>query len=296
MTRVLRPGAAAVRRRVRLATARATSRVLGPAEGRAAATWRAELTGGATDVTEEATGDPRPLLVVAPHPDDETIGCGVLMARRRDAGLPVTVVVVSDGGTSHHSEQITPEELGRLRREESRSACASLGVDDVRFLGYGERALRQEADRLRADLAALVTELAPGQVAVPYRRDWHPEHVIVHDAAVRACASAGFAGTLREYPVWSWSDGPAAIPPMAGPWRRLAALRRNRRLRAAIPAAARISTAGYGERKRAAFALYRTQVTRYTGEPGWQPFPPAWIDPFVTDGEVYLPHDASSEA
>jgi LmbE family N-acetylglucosaminyl deacetylase len=273
--------------------ARVTSRVLGPAQRRAADAWRNAVLAAGRDITDEAVADPRTLLVVAPHPDDETIGCSVLMARRADAGRPVTVVVVSDGETSHRSSVISPAELGRLRREESRAACATLGVTDVRFLGWSETDLRRTDDALARSLADLIGELDPGQVVLPDRRDWHPEHVIVHDAAAAGCRLAGFAGVVREYPVWSWADGPAAAPPMAPPWTRLGALVRARRL--TTPDAGLVSTDGYAERKRAAFAEYRTQVTSYTSEPTWQPFPADWIDKFTGPWEAYLPHDVSTQ-
>ncbi|MEA2484472.1 MAG: hypothetical protein QOC55_2419, partial [Thermoleophilaceae bacterium] len=143
-------------RRSRSASAAATTRLIGPAERRAAEAWRADVAARGTDQTGALVGDPRPLLVVAPHPDDETIGCAVLMARRADAGLPVTVVVVSDGETSHRSALLPPDELAARRREESRTACGLLGVGDVRFLGFGEQALREEPGGLVSELATLV--------------------------------------------------------------------------------------------------------------------------------------------
>lgn len=277
-------------RRSRRLAAAASSRLLGPFERRSAHSWRADVLRRGVDITAEAVSDPRPLLVIAPHPDDETIGCGVLMARRHDAGRPVVVVVVSDGETSHRSAMLTPSQLGEVRRQESRSACGLLGVTDVRFLSFGEREIRQAGAQMEAALADIVLHLGPGQIAIPHRRDWHPEHVIVHDVAARALRNVGFTGAVREYPVWSWADGPAASRPMAMPWTRLAALVRWRQARASTPSAHLVSTDGYAARKRAAFALYRTQVTSYTGEDTWHPFPRGWIDTFVDGPEVYFPH------
>ena len=77
------------------------------------------------------------LLVVAPHPDDEVIGCGGLIAQTLARGGEVTVCVVSDGRASHPgSRAYPPEKLVAKRRSESRGALAHLGVesDRVHFL------------------------------------------------------------------------------------------------------------------------------------------------------------------
>ena len=205
---------ARARRRGRLVISRLADPLLAPRERRQNAVWRADVLDNGHDITDAVDA---PLLVVAPHPDDETIGCGVLMARRRRAGQPVTVVVVSDGGTSHHSAQLTADEIGRLRRQESQAACAVLGVTDVRFLGFGEERLRGPGPDLVEQLTVLLRELRPAEVAVPSAREWHPEHRIVHDAALDALDQAGFAGVVREYPVWFWSHGPMTASPAASP-------------------------------------------------------------------------------
>lgn len=279
-----------LRQRVRRFLARLAVGLFGATERRRAAKWRADVVARGVDITAEAVADPRPLLVIAPHPDDETIGCAVLMARRRDAGRPVVVVVVSDGETSHRSLTLEPSELGRLRRQESMSACGLLGVLDVRFLGFGERDLREVDERLVLALATLIIQTDPGWVAIPYRCDWHPEHVVVHDAASSALRRAAFAGTAHEYPVWAWADGAASARPMAMPWTRLAALMGSRKVGRSTPQAHLVRTGDYAARKRAAFARYLTQVTNYTGEATWQPFPAGWIDTFVDGPEVYFPH------
>jgi LmbE family N-acetylglucosaminyl deacetylase len=277
------------RRAARLTGARLTGRVIGGTERRRTVVWQQQVRAGGVDITAHVDQAPGHFLVVAPHPDDEAIGCGALMARRRRQGHPVTVVVVSDGGTSHRSRQLSPADLAALRREESVSACALLGVTEVRFLGRDEDDLREDQEGLTVGLAAIVGDLRPREVLVPSGRDWHPEHRIVHDSTLEACRRAGFDGTIREYPVWYWNDGPSRLPPMASPWSRLSALLRFRRLVAATPRAWTVSTAGYQDLKRTALAAYRTQTTNYTGEASWQPFPPGWLEQFVTGPEVFWP-------
>nr|MDT0666678.1 PIG-L family deacetylase [Micromonospora sp. DSM 115978] len=69
---------------------------------------------------------------MAPHPDDETLGVGGLMVLLRRAGVPVTVVAVTDGDASHpHSPTLRPADLVRLRDAERKAAFAELGLADV---------------------------------------------------------------------------------------------------------------------------------------------------------------------
>ena len=60
-------------------------------------------------------GTPRCVLVIAPHPDDETIGAFALMARLRRRGVAVRILVVTDGGASHLASPTWPRR--RLIRE-----------------------------------------------------------------------------------------------------------------------------------------------------------------------------------
>ena len=70
----------------------------------------------------------RPFIVVAPHPDDESLACGGLIADACRQGLRGTVVIVSDGVGSHpNSKAYPPDRLRSLREGEARRAARSLG-------------------------------------------------------------------------------------------------------------------------------------------------------------------------
>src|SRR5436309_3449421 len=96
---------------------------------------RRVLTARARDITESTTH--RSTLVIAPHPDDETLGCGATIARKTAAGTSVHVVVVADGSRGHATDDLADHSGLAARREaECRAALARLGVgaDDVVFL------------------------------------------------------------------------------------------------------------------------------------------------------------------
>src|SRR4051794_15264243 len=109
----------------------------------------------ATDLTDATST--RSCLVVAPHPDDETFGCGATILRKRAHGTPVRVVIVTDGRHSTKSAVISPEALAALRRREALDACSRLGLDstDVIFLDYEDGKLETQLPDLTSRIAEL---------------------------------------------------------------------------------------------------------------------------------------------
>src|SRR5688500_7275309 len=89
----------------------------------------------ARDVSDTVAA--RSALVIAPHPDDETLGCGATILRKVAAGTKVTVLVVTDGRHSHRSPSLPPERLAALREVEMAEAVARLGLApaDLRWGG-----------------------------------------------------------------------------------------------------------------------------------------------------------------
>ncbi len=83
----------------------------------------------------------QPFIVIAPHPDDESLACGGLIAEACREGLRGKVVIVSDGAGSHpNSKAYPPDQLRALREEEARRAAAELGLgpEEIIFLGLAE--------------------------------------------------------------------------------------------------------------------------------------------------------------
>jgi LmbE family N-acetylglucosaminyl deacetylase/glycosyltransferase involved in cell wall biosynthesis len=107
------------------------------------------------------------LLVLAPHPDDEVIGCGGLIARHLVAGRQVRIVVVTDG-----AEAGDPA----VREEESRRALAHLGDVVPEFLRFRDRHLDEERDALSHRIRELLSEFKPDLIAVPSPVEIHPDH------------------------------------------------------------------------------------------------------------------------
>lgn len=120
------------------------------------------------------------LLVVAPHPDDETIGCGGLIRRTLAQGGRVAVLVVTDGVASHrHSPSHPPAVLRARRRRETRAAVKALGLRarDLTMLALPDGGLDTLGGRGRARLARALARYAGADVvAMPDPGDAHPDH------------------------------------------------------------------------------------------------------------------------
>lgn len=105
------------------------------------------------------------LLVLAPHPDDEVIGCGGLIAQHLREHRAVRIVIATDGAAAGDAA---------LREEESRRGIAALGNAEVIFLGFRDRTLGDDAGEL---LRRQLLEFKPDLVLVPSPLEIHPDHV-----------------------------------------------------------------------------------------------------------------------
>jgi LmbE family N-acetylglucosaminyl deacetylase len=175
--------------------------------------WLAALDRGAPPPLD-LTGCPG-LVVVAPHPDDETLGLGATIAQLVASGIDVQVVSVSDGGAAR--PDAPPSEQLRLeatRKHELRRATSVLGIPPPISLGLPDGRLADHESGLTDTLVNILDDVAPGTwCAATWRGDGHPDHEAVGRAAAEACARTG--ATLLEYPVWMWhwaSPGDPEVP------------------------------------------------------------------------------------
>lgn len=147
------------------------------------------------------------LLAIFAHPDDETFGVGGTMARYAAAGVPVTMVCATRGevGEIAPGTGATPETLGQYREQELRDGCATLGVHDVRFLGFRDSGMAGTEDNedqrafARAHpgavthmLVRLIREIRPQVIVTwdPSGGYGHPDHIAAHTHATAAYYAA----------------------------------------------------------------------------------------------------------
>jgi LmbE family N-acetylglucosaminyl deacetylase len=155
-----------------------------------------------------------PFIVIAPHPDDESLACGGLIADACRQGVRGKVVIVSDGAGSHpNSRAYPPGRLASLREEEARQAGAELGLkpEEMLFLGLPDRFVPykgEDAERAVGVIADCVGEIGAGSLFVSWRHDPHCDHEASYRIAREVQRRVGDV-KLFEYVVWGHTLPPS---------------------------------------------------------------------------------------
>lgn len=150
----------------------------------------------------------RRVLVLAPHPDDETIGPGGTLALLAAAGTAVTVLVAT-GGETTPGTGLDPDEIGRRRTAEAREACARLGLPEPRFLGLADGTLVREVAAIAAALVPAIGASRPDAVFLPWFGDGHPDHEALTDALALAALDPQVDGRIEIWAYETWTPLPA---------------------------------------------------------------------------------------
>jgi LmbE family N-acetylglucosaminyl deacetylase len=186
-------------------------------------------------------------VVVAPHPDDESLGCGALIATARVWGRPVKIIVLSDGTGSHpRSTRYPPHRLRSLRELEVQKAASSLGVSarDLHCLALPDRFVPNcgpEAERLALLIAEHMRKAKARALFATWRHDPHSDHQAAYDIARKAVDHLPRA-RLFEYSIWGRAlPLEATVPETPRGWR--------------------FDGAAADRRKQAAIACHRSQIS-----------------------------------
>jgi LmbE family N-acetylglucosaminyl deacetylase len=144
------------------------------------------------------------IVVVAAHPDDETLGFGATCAMLAEMSVAVQVVSASDGGASHADLSLSERHrLEHVRRAELHRAANALGLIEPISLGLPDGKIGDHEDRLAELLTEILVNRPTGTwCAATWCGDGHPDHEAVGRAAAVAARRTG--SELLEYPVWMW--------------------------------------------------------------------------------------------
>jgi LmbE family N-acetylglucosaminyl deacetylase len=154
------------------------------------------------------------LVVIAPHPDDESLACGGLIAKACDQGRPTRVIVVSDGTGSHPASKTHPRQrLLKLREDEAREAVRRLGLaaDSLVFLGLPDRFVPGTGPAAAGAVQTIVQcvqAVNAKALFVSWRHDPHCDHQASYQIA-RGVQQQIPGLRLFEYTVWGWSLPPS---------------------------------------------------------------------------------------
>lgn len=190
-------------------------------EGTAALDWQRWLTAAAipTRSMDSWLAGGERLVVVAPHPDDEVLACGGLIAQHAARGGATMLIAVTDGEASHAgSPGWNALHLAAARRAESAQGLQRLGACTAKLhrLGLPDGEVSAQFDDLAHILARVLVR--SDVVVTAWRLDGHPDHEATGLATARACQRTGCR--LLEAPVWMWHW--AAPADVRVPWHRLA--------------------------------------------------------------------------
>lgn len=214
-------------------------------------------------------------VIVAPHPDDETLGCGGVAAKKIASGAQVRFVFVTDGAASHR-HLMHPETLRATREAEAIEAVRRLGAssESVTFLRLPDGAANHHLHEITDAVVSRLNSWRPQSVFVNHAKDPTSDHVAVN-AAVRAALRAYRRPvTVFEYPVWYWYHWPwtslwGDLPNM---WR--VTLRQTIKTAAGLRAPFTLNSLAYVgdviDVKREALAAHASQMQRLENQDEWR--------------------------
>ncbi|MCX5869809.1 MAG: PIG-L family deacetylase [Deltaproteobacteria bacterium] len=155
------------------------------------------------------------VMIIAPHPDDEVLGCGGLIAQASRKGVNVEVIILTGGGASHDNCcGISQEEVKRERRNLTKEALKTLGLNSnkITFLDWEDGKLplsdHPDFDTRVDELAALLARLKPANIFCPHPFEGWSDHVAAQEITREAIKRSNVKTTFYYYCVWFWLSMP----------------------------------------------------------------------------------------
>ena len=143
------------------------------------------------------------VLVLAPHQDDEVLGCGGTIHRLIDAGAHVKVVYMTDGRYGNTS--IDPVDMIEIRESEARKGLRALGVTDADFHDVSDLGLDFSPKNVES-VKEILSRYRPNILFVPHPKENHPDHWATAQIAAEALKRYDEDITVFQYEVWTSID------------------------------------------------------------------------------------------
>lgn len=157
-----------------------------------------------TSLTEKS------ILVFAPHPDDETLGCGGTIANRVMEGYEVEIFFMTDGRSALSQmfgicSDPSPSELVEIRRKESIKATGILGLkeDNLVFLGFIDGSLENDKISAQERAKELIKDKSYSEIYFTSEKDFHPDHQATNSIARNLMGELGSRCKCYRYLVHS---------------------------------------------------------------------------------------------
>jgi LmbE family N-acetylglucosaminyl deacetylase len=142
------------------------------------------------------------VMVIAPHPDDESIGCGGAICLHRRRGQSVHVVFLTSGELG--LKELPREKAWEVREEEARCAAEILGLTGLTFLRLSDWFLGDAVEDAANLLRPYLQREKPKLLYLPHPDEWHPDHRAVLPIVQTALTNEGdIPVEFRAYEVWT---------------------------------------------------------------------------------------------
>lgn len=145
------------------------------------------------------------VVVLAPHPDDEALGCGGFINRMcREGNAPYVVIMTGGGGSLRGHSDMAEEEVIRARRKLTLDSATRLGLPEnhITFLDFTDGSIDARPVKEMGRLRRLIEELAPDMLLVPHRGEGWPDHLAVREIGRKLAEEMNIH--MYEYCVWMW--------------------------------------------------------------------------------------------
>ncbi len=249
---------------------------------------------------DKPSGNER-ILVLAPHQDDETLGCGGRIIQLQKAGAEVTVVYTTDGRLAN-CQFMESEEVVLTRKAEAIAACDVLGIpeENVVFLGFHDASLSAQIDAVAKELMGVILQCQPTEIYFPYSHDFHPDHEATTQAAMKALESYHPPYSTFEYLVWGIYHLPWITLPTGRDQKKLVIKNTLKllfgwKVKNAYKHAVYTEISEEKSQKWEALMKHRSQVSRLVDNDQWLVLDDvangSWIKQFQGDHEVYRKTD-----
>ncbi len=230
----------------------------------------------------------RSCIVLAPHPDDESIGMGATIARKTDSGTRVVLVVATDGRYSQHSQLIETEKLIALRKEELNCAAEILGIKENDIFFVDEIDTKIDADRLKKRCEEIIDSLDCDieEILSTSWNDSHHDHKVCAKIAREIARERGLI--FRGCPIYWWADGPTRFhrghnSAMKRFFGRFLDIKR-----AFLSRGYTVDSENYSDTRTQAISAYKSQITQLNGDKNWTTLDERWLSTFHRSKEFFI--------
>lgn len=218
------------------------------------------------------------ILIFAPHPDDEVLGCGGTIIRRIREGYEVYIVFITDGAHSH--TQISTKRMKQIRRKEAVIANSVLGVPkkNLFFLGFEDECLNENRKAARNRVKDVLEKIQPVEIYYTGAKDLHRDHRATCTIVERSIRSLRYRPYKYQYIIWPFKRFRPKLLPLIIKDFFIRKVKGKTKL-------VRINISEFLGVKKEALLSYKSQTSSFEG--ATPPLPPSFLSGFLKEYEEF---------